>query len=269
VIGISKLYLGQVEPSDALRYGRHAGRLPSHLPQFSRDNHADGPCLYLKRRRERNPGAGCEVNIGWEAILLVGPTGAGKTPLGEFLEAQGLFGRRCVHFDFGAQLRRAAEEGGRGLSPDDVATVRKVLREGALLENDTFHIARRILNDFLREREVGHEDLVILNGLPRHAGQARDVAADLKVTLVVALTCTAAVVHERIARNSGGDRTERTDDSVEAIERKLEIYAARTQPLLDHYRAKGVQPRLVPVGIRTTPADLLGVLNAQRLDSEQ
>lgn len=37
MIGISKLYLGQVEPSDALRYGRHSGRLPSHLLQFSKD----------------------------------------------------------------------------------------------------------------------------------------------------------------------------------------------------------------------------------------
>ncbi len=37
MIGISKLYCGQVEPSDALRYGRHSGKLPSHLLQFSKD----------------------------------------------------------------------------------------------------------------------------------------------------------------------------------------------------------------------------------------
>ena len=37
MIGISKLYCGQVEPSDALRYGRHSGQLPSHLLQFSKD----------------------------------------------------------------------------------------------------------------------------------------------------------------------------------------------------------------------------------------
>jgi 12,18-didecarboxysiroheme deacetylase len=37
MIGISKLYCGQVEPSDALRYGRHSGKLPSHLLQFSED----------------------------------------------------------------------------------------------------------------------------------------------------------------------------------------------------------------------------------------
>jgi len=37
MIGISKLYCGAVEPSDALRYNRHSGQLPSHLLQFSAD----------------------------------------------------------------------------------------------------------------------------------------------------------------------------------------------------------------------------------------
>ncbi|MDR1856212.1 MAG: 12,18-didecarboxysiroheme deacetylase [Desulfovibrio sp.] len=37
MIGISKLYCGQVESSDALRYGRRSGSLPSHLLQFSAD----------------------------------------------------------------------------------------------------------------------------------------------------------------------------------------------------------------------------------------
>jgi len=37
MIGISKLYCGTVEPSDALRYGRHSSQLPSHLLQFSAD----------------------------------------------------------------------------------------------------------------------------------------------------------------------------------------------------------------------------------------
>jgi len=37
MIGISKLYCDQVEPSDALRYGRNSKELPSHLLQFSKD----------------------------------------------------------------------------------------------------------------------------------------------------------------------------------------------------------------------------------------
>lgn len=37
MIGISKLYCGQIEPSDPIRYGRRSGALPSHLLQFSAD----------------------------------------------------------------------------------------------------------------------------------------------------------------------------------------------------------------------------------------
>ncbi|MGR3178489.1 MAG: 12,18-didecarboxysiroheme deacetylase [Candidatus Anammoxibacter sp.] len=37
MIGISKLYCGTVEPSDALRYGRDSSKMPSHLLQFSKD----------------------------------------------------------------------------------------------------------------------------------------------------------------------------------------------------------------------------------------
>ena len=37
MIGISKLYCGTVEPSDAIRYGRKSQQLPSHLLQFSAD----------------------------------------------------------------------------------------------------------------------------------------------------------------------------------------------------------------------------------------
>ncbi|MDY6881330.1 MAG: 12,18-didecarboxysiroheme deacetylase [Desulfatiglans sp.] len=37
MIGISKLYCGTIEPSDALRYGRRSRDLPSHLLQFSAD----------------------------------------------------------------------------------------------------------------------------------------------------------------------------------------------------------------------------------------
>lgn len=37
MIGVSKLYCSNIEPSDALRYGRKSNKLPSHLLQFSED----------------------------------------------------------------------------------------------------------------------------------------------------------------------------------------------------------------------------------------
>ena len=41
-------------------------------------------------------------------ILLLGPTGSGKTPLGDRLQIRDLWGRRCHHFDFGVRLRDVA-----------------------------------------------------------------------------------------------------------------------------------------------------------------
>lgn len=196
-----------------------------------------------------------------EAMLILGPTGAGKSPLGDALEAEGLAGRRCFHFDFGERLRHAAEHGGKGLSEEDLFFIRDVLEKGALLENETFYIARAILGDFLETRGAGAEDLVVLNGLPRHAGQARDVGEALEIVLVVALECTGETVHARIEGNTGGDRTGRTDDSLAKTSRKLEIYAARTQPLLDHYASAGVTCCRVPVGVETKPADILDLLD--------
>jgi len=105
-----------------------------------------------------------------DALLLIGPTGSGKTPLGNRLEAQGL----ARHFDFGAQLRA-----GTGLNAAEKEFVREVLATGALLENETFYIAEKILRAFM----AGHEDeLLVLNGLPRHVGQA--VALELLVNVV-------------------------------------------------------------------------------------
>jgi adenylate kinase len=175
------------------------------------------------------------------AILLLGPTGSGKTPLGDHLEKHGVWGRRCRHFDFGRALRQAVA--GRDRPPvwteDDTAFVRAMLEQGALLEEKHFHIAERLLTAYRQRRSSARADVLILNGWPRHVGQARTVDRTVAVGLVVRLACDDEAVRARIARDTGGDRRDRRDDSPAAIVRKLEIYRQRTEPLLEHYRARG------------------------------
>ena len=137
------------------------------------------------------------------AILLLGPTGSGKTPLGDLLEAR----TGGVHLDFGSRLRAANE----GFSPRERALIAESLRTGALLENENFPIAAKFL-----EAAMGEAGLVILNGLPRHVGQARDVDALIDIRAVIVLEATPEVILERIARDTGGDRTGRRDDEVHA-----------------------------------------------------
>jgi len=184
-------------------------------------------------------------------LLLLGCTGAGKTPLGELLERDGLGGTRCVHLDFGARLRSIVC-GDRRVEGVDAALVRGILEAGRLLEDDEFVIAERIIDGFLAEAGVGADDLLLLNGLPRHVSQADDVDRVLRVVRVIYLRCDAHTVYERIRLNTGGDRTGRSDDSEKDIARKLAIFADRTMPLLDHYRAKGVDVVEIDVGIETT-----------------
>jgi len=186
--------------------------------------------------------------------LLLGPTGSGKTPLGRALEKNGYEGRRCVHFDFGANLREVAalKRPPRGFTEADMAVIRDSLRTGALLENKNFPIVEKIMGRFRRKRRMGHDDLLVLNGLPRHKGQAVDLEATVRVTAVILLDASLELVQGRIRRDAGGDRRGRMDDSAAEIARKYAVYMERTKPLLDYYARRGVPIRRIRVDEEST-----------------
>lgn len=193
-----------------------------------------------------------------EALLLIGPTAVGKTPLGDHLARDGLAGQRCVHCDFGARFRDAVagRQTDPALAAEDVAVLVDVLSRGRLLTDDEFRIAAAILAGCLRTRDYRPGDLVVLNGVPRRLGQARDIAALADVRTIVHLRATPAVVAERIRRDPGGDRAGRSDDDSGAVRRRLEIFARETLPLVSHYRAAGARVLEFDVGVDTRPEDL-------------
>lgn len=168
------------------------------------------------------------------AVLLIGPTGSGKSPAGMLLERRGGF----RHFDFGAELRAAAA-GLRGLSDADMAFVRQMLASHALLPDERFDIAAKLLDRFLKavgfcpEREV-----LVLNGLPRHVAQARAMAPLVRIEHVVVFDCEVEAAHARVGRRRRGeglDHAGRPDDTPAAVARKLALYAAETEPLAAYY----------------------------------
>ncbi len=190
-----------------------------------------------------------------KAVLLIGPTGSGKTPLGELWQLRGLAGRRCHHFDFGERLRRAAETGG-GCEPVEHETIRRVLRTGTLLEDAEFPIALKILDGFWAGRAAGEADILILNGLPRHAGQATAMAGRTDIRAVVRLTADPAVIRARIGGNAGGDRAGRCDDDPAAVAARLAVYEARTKPIEDVYARAGVPILALEVGSLMTAEEM-------------
>ena len=110
------------------------------------------------------------------AVLLVGPTGAGKTPYGEHIERHGWTagGTRCrqpaVHLDFGGELREAVASGtasdhAGALSAAQIGRVRRVLEEGSLLEESDVDIVRGVLQEFTQKHglQAGGDTVLLLN----------------------------------------------------------------------------------------------------------
>ncbi len=197
-------------------------------------------------------------------LVLLGPTGAGKTPLGWELEARGLQGRWAAHFDFGEQLRQVV--GGKSslaVTPEEIQFIEEVLKTGALLEDEQFGLAVKVLRNFLAQAGLRPGDWLILNGLPRHVGQAERLRPFVSVSAVVELSCAPEVVVERILRNAGADRTGRTDDDISMISRKIGIYQARTCPLVEYYRDLGVPVIELQVDVTSTASELAELLESQ------
>ncbi len=201
-----------------------------------------------------------------DSILLLGPTGVGKSPLGETIAREGLLGRRCHHLDFGAELRTAVSGGERSAVylADELDFIHGVLEKGLLLENEHFPLAIKIINLFLDRSDFSRRDrdILILNGIPRHAGQARDIAAIADIQALCVLDCSADVVLNRLRSNVGGDRTERIDDDRSLVAQKLETFRLRTEPLVSQYRMQGCRIYRVGVTDAMTPADAYRVFSS-------
>lgn len=201
--------------------------------------------------------------VRWPALLLVGPTGSGKTPLGLLMGEEGLAGRQCLHFDFGEALRKAANGHPCGLTPEERQVVERSLRTGALLEDCHFPIAKKLLVGYLREKEACEDTLVVLNGLPRHVGQAKALEPLVEIRMLVSLECGAETAWQRICLNSGGDREKRADDSLEKVARRLRLFADRTAPMLEHYRTLGVPVLPLEVGVASSAQEFRSQVEAR------
>ena len=150
----------------------------------------------------------------------------------------------------------------RSIGTDDIALLRRMLQEGLLLEDEHFPLAARILRRFMARYSLAPTTWIVLNGLPRHLGQAKAMDGVVEVRTVIYLDCSAHVVAERIVHNVGGDRDRRDDDSPEAIRRKLAIFTERTAPLLHHYQSHQVRIQTVEVGPRTTAEEMFRIIES-------
>ena len=167
-------------------------------------------------------------------MVILGRQGSGKGTQSELLTSW--FG--CVHLSTGDALRAAVAAGtelGR--------QAKTIMDSGALVGDD-------IMNGIVRDR-LALDDVntsgVLLDGYPRTAHQADALEAilhDLGHRLDVAVNIDVPIAEVTARMLDRG----RSDDTAEAIQRRLELYEEQTAPLRDWFSERGLLATVDGVG---------------------
>jgi len=190
-------------------------------------------------------------------LILFGPPGSGKGTQAERLREK----LKLRHISTGDLLREAVAAG-----TDLGKQVKGILASGQLVSDE---IVLALMRDVIAE--VGKEKALngwLLDGFPRTVGQAEGLDAQLtelgqKISAIVVLNVRREAVIERLSGRRtctqcktvfhvqinppkadgvcdrcGGTLIQRDDDRPETIAKRLDVYEAQTQPILERYRGK-------------------------------
>jgi adenylate kinase len=166
-------------------------------------------------------------------LLVLGPQGAGKgTQASLIAEEYGV-----PHISTGAMFRDAVAAQtplGRKVGP--------ILERGELVPDE---LTVQLIGERLSAPDAAEG--FVLDGFPRNLRQASELdelLAGLGKRLDAILFFDLPDEHaiERLERRAKQEK--RTDDTPEAIQRRLRIYHEETEPVIEHYRTTG---RLVPL----------------------
>ena len=159
---------------------------------------------------------------------MLGPQGSGKGTQAKRIEAE--YG--IPHIATGEMLRNAIEQG-----TELGQSVRSIVESGGLVPDD-------LMIELIRERldEADTAEGFILDGFPRTSAQADALDAMLseigrELSIVFEFQLSDEVATERLRRRA--ELENRSDDTAEAIARRLALYHEETEPLVEHYRLHG------------------------------
>jgi adenylate kinase len=166
-------------------------------------------------------------------LLLLGPQGSGKGTQAARIAAE--YG--IPHIATGDMFRAAIEAGtelGRRIRP--------LYEAGELIPDD---VTIELIEERLSEDDA--RDGFVLDGFPRNLAQAEALDGMLSaigrdLDAILFFDVPESVVRERIAGRAKAEH--RTDDTPDALARRLAIYQEQTVPVVEHYRASG---KLVPL----------------------
>ena len=163
-------------------------------------------------------------------IIFLGVQGSGKSTQAKILAKK----LSMPYLEMGHLLRLKADQ------PDNEAKkLKAILDSGQLVENNlTISILREKLNQL--DPVVGY----ILDGFPRNAAQYNALDPDIELVFYVNVSDEEAT--KRLFERA------RSDDTSDALKKRLDIYHGQTEPLLANFAQKNILQEVDgqrPVGV--------------------
>ncbi len=171
------------------------------------------------------------------SLILIGPPGAGKGTQAKLIAAK--FG--IPHISTG-EIFRANVKGGTDLGVE----AQKYMSRGE-------YVPDSVTNAMVRDRlaQPDTEPGFLLDGYPRTLPQVDELDSILadqgkKLDAVVEITADAAEVTARLLDRAAKEG--RADDTEEVITRRLQVYAAETEPIVAVYSERGLVRKVDGMG---------------------
>lgn len=181
----------------------------------------------------------------FRSVLLFGPPGVGKGTQGAILgSVPGFF-----HLSVGDVFRSI------DIGSEDGREVYQYSSQGKLVPDDlTVKIWKKALHAYeALSRYKPHEDILILDGIPRNVAQTKLVEDHLEILQVIHLQCSdeEEMIH-RMRRRA--IRENRADDANEdVIRNRFDVFRASSAPVLDCYPAEIIST----INANGSPAEVL------------
>lgn len=153
-------------------------------------------------------------------IILIGIQGSGKSVQGNLLSKK----LNIPYLSTGHIFRELAKE-----NTTEGNYIKKTLNAGDLISDDQ---TLEIVSEYLQK--VEYQNGYILDGFPRTTAQAEKFGENIDYVFSLKVSDK-----EALWRLSGRD-DERLDTTLKAIRKRIDLFHALTEPVLNFYKEKGI-----------------------------
>jgi len=166
-------------------------------------------------------------------VVLLGPPGSGKGTQSKFLVEK--FG--FIQISTGDLLRDQVQQKDSSMGKE----ISEIMNSGELVPDEI------VIKLIIGKITIFKEKNIIFDGFPRNINQAKVLDESLEKISVsldkaIFINVDYEILKERIISriNESGDDNKRSDDNVQTLVKRIDVYKKNTLPIVEYYKEKGI-----------------------------